>query len=180
MKNHSIDMNPISDYNQSDVGFFFFGDGMMRSKAIDYLNEIAVQEKQFDALYRGVGCRFNLPDCPMWILYNLSSTDAPLSQQDLIEKMLFPKQTINSAVMYLARHGWVELQMIPGTRNRKNILLTPSGKEIAQATVVRMRATEERAVTALGAEKMAAFSAMYHEFYAALLQEFQKEGLADV
>ena len=152
----------------------------MDREAVDFLTEIAIQEKQFDALYRNVSSRFALPDCPMWILYHLASTDHPLSQQDLIERMLFPKQTINSAVMYLVRRGWVELQVIPGTRNRKNVLLTASGKEMAQNTVARMRTAEERAAAYLGAEKMAAYSALYHEFYAAMLQEFQKEGFADV
>ena len=49
----------------------------MLKSPIEYLTEIAVQVKQFDALYRGAGCRFDLPDCPMWILYNLSSSEIP-------------------------------------------------------------------------------------------------------
>lgn len=151
----------------------------MDKEAVDFLTEVAIQEKQFDALYRNVSSRFALPECPMWILYYLLSADQPLSQQDLIEKMLFPKQTINSAVMYLVRHGWANLQVIPGTRNRKNVILTASGKEMAQSTVARMRSAEEKAVAHLGAEKMAMYSALYHEFYAAMLQEFQKEGLTD-
>ena len=151
----------------------------MSDTAVDYLTEIAIQEKQFDALYRKVSSRFSLPDCPMWILYYLASSEAPLSQQDLIEKMLFPKQTINSAVMYLAKRGLVELQVVPGTRNRKNVFLTPAGREIAESTVMRMRAAEERAIAALGDEKAAQYSSLYREFYAAMLQEFQKEGLTD-
>lgn len=151
----------------------------MDKEAVDFLTKVAIQEKQFDALYRNASSRFALPDCPMWILYYLSSADQPLSQQDLIEKMLFPKQTINSAVMYLVRRGWANLQVIPGTRNRKNVILTESGKEMAQNTVARMRAAEEKAVERLGAEKMALYSALYHEFYAAMLREFKKEGLTD-
>jgi transcriptional regulator, MarR family len=64
----------------------------------EYLAELGVQEKQYDVLYRKVANAFELPDCSMWILYYLSSSENPLSQQDLIEKMMFPKQTINSAV----------------------------------------------------------------------------------
>ena len=152
----------------------------MPDTAADYLTEIAVREKQFDALYRKAGSRFGLPDCPMWTLYYLAWSEVPMSQQDLIEKMLFPKQTINSAVMYLARRGFVELQVIPGTRNRKDVILTPLGKEVAGNTVMRMRAAEERAIAALGEEKAALYSSLYQDFYAAMLREFQKEGLADV
>ena len=151
----------------------------MSTKSADYLTEIAGQEKQFDALYRKASARFALPDCPMWVLYYMALSPVPLSQQDLVEKMLFPKQTINSAVQYLARRGWVTLQAIPGTKNRKIILLTPSGQEMAKSTVARMRAAEERAVSMLGEEKTALFTSLYHDFFASLLQEFQREGLAD-
>jgi len=68
-------------------------------KTEEYLMNIAKQEKQFDALYRNAGTLFGLPDCAMWILYFLSTSEDELSQQDLIEKMMFPKQTINSAAI---------------------------------------------------------------------------------
>ena len=104
-------------------------------KTGEYLMSIGNQEKQFDALYRNVGTFFGLPDCAMWILYFLSSSEQELSQQDLIEKMMFPKQTINSAVTGLAKKGLVELCMIPGTRNRKKVMLTETGKALAENTV---------------------------------------------
>ena len=151
----------------------------MANEPVDHLTKIAIQEKQFDALYRKACTLFDLPECPMWILYYLSCEGRPISQQELIEKMLFPKQTINSAVMYLAKHGWVELQVIPGTRNRKNMILTPAGEETARNTVLRMRTAEERAIAALGEEKTSLYRSLYQEFYEAMLREFQKEGLAD-
>ncbi len=67
-------------------------------KTDEYLMHIPCQEKKFDALYRSIGAIWGLPDCAMWILYYLSLSEDGLSQQDLIEKMMFPKQTINSAV----------------------------------------------------------------------------------
>ena len=151
----------------------------MDGKEKEFLMRISTQEKQFDALYRGVASRFGMPDCAMWVLYFLISSDEPLTQQDLIEKMMFPKQTINSAVMALAKKGLLELQMIPGTRNRKNILLTESGVETAHNTVEKMRRAEERAVTSMGAEKTEQFAELYREFFSKLQQEFQKEGLSD-
>ena len=51
-------------------------------KTEDYLTKISKQEKQFDALYRNAGAMFALPDCAMWVLYFLSSTEDELSQQD--------------------------------------------------------------------------------------------------
>lgn len=151
----------------------------MKIKAKEFLMQISTQEKQYDALYRDAASRFEMPDCTMWVLYFLISSDEPLTQQDLIEKMMFPKQTINSAVMGLVKKAFVELQMIPGTRNRKNVLLTETGAATAKATVERMREAEERAAASLGTEKMEQYAGLYREFFLALQREFRKEGLAD-
>lgn len=149
----------------------------MENRAKNFLTNISTQEKQFDALYRGVASFFGMPDCTMWVLYFLVSSDQPLTQQDLIEKMMFPKQTINSAVRGLVRKGLAELKMIPGTRNRKNILLTDAGAGIAHDTVERMRQAEERAAASMGKEKTEQFAELYHAFFSTLQREFQKEGL---
>lgn len=151
----------------------------MSNREREFLANISAQEKRYDALYRGMASRFGMPDCAMWVLYFLIASDEPLTQQDLIERMMFPKQTINSAVMGLAKKGLLELQMIPGTRNRKRILLTGSGVELAHDTVERMRQAEERAAADMGAEKTRQFAELYREFFSALQREFQKEGLAD-
>lgn len=148
-------------------------------KTGEYLMSIGNQEKQFDALYRNVGTLFGLPDCAMWILYFLSSSEQELSQQDLIGKMMFPKQTINSAVTGLAKKGLVELCMIPGTRNRKKVMLTETGKALAENTVHRLFQAECRAVEQMGAERMTTFMELYRDFFTCLQQEFQKDGLID-
>lgn len=145
----------------------------------EYLSRIAAQEKQFAALYRSVGAQFGLPDCTMWALYYLVSSEESLTQQDLIEKMMFPKQTINSAIMNLVKNGSVELQIVPGTRNRKTILLTDTGRKLAENTVKRMYEAELRAAANMGEKKMERFSKLYSEFFAALQSEFEKEGLID-
>ena len=147
-------------------------------KTEKFLTEISRQEKQFDALYRNAGAMFGLPDCAMWVLYFLSATEDELSQQDLIEKMMFPKQTINSAVVTLAKKGLLELSPIPGTRNKKKLELTEAGKNLADNTVARIRKAECRAVEEMGTDRMGLFAELYKEFFEHLKTEFQKEGLA--
>ena len=148
-------------------------------KTEEYLMNIAKQEKQFDALYRNASAIFVLPDCAMWILYFLSTSEDELSQHDLIEKMMFPKQTINSAVAGLAKKGLVELTMIPGTRNRKKLMLTEAGNALANNTVNRMYQAECRVVEQMGAERMTQYVKLYRDFFTYLQKEFQKEGLID-
>lgn len=141
------------------------------------LATIAGQEKQYDALYRNAGAVFGFSDCAMWVLYYLKITEEEISQQDLIEKMMFPKQTINSAVSVLAGKDLVELSMIPGTRNKKKITLTTEGAEIARNTVGKMYQAECRAVEQMGAERMKQFMELYRDFYDHLYTEFVKEGI---
>ena len=148
-------------------------------KTEEYLMNIAKQEKQFDALYRNASAIFGLPDCAMWILYFLSTSEDELSQHDLIEKMMFPKQTINSAVAGLAKKGLVELTMIPGTRNRKKLMLTEAGNAMANNTVNRMYQAECRVVEQMGAERMTQYVKLYRDFFTYLQKEFQREGLID-
>lgn len=149
----------------------------MNFDAKEALCRVAAQEKQFDALYRGVGTQLRLSDCAMWVLYFIGTADQPLSQQELIGKMMFPKQTINSAVMGLVRKGLVELKAVPGTRNRKTVLLTEAGKALAEETVLRIYRAELRAVEALGEERMERFAGLYTAFFTALRESFEKEGL---
>ena len=148
-------------------------------KTEEYLMNIAKQEKQFDALYRNAGALFGLPDCAMWILYFLSTSEDELSQQDLIEKIMFPKQTINSAVAGLEKKGLIELTMIPGTRNRKKLTLTEAGNEMANKTVSKMYQAECRAVEQMGAERMKQYIELYRDFFICLQEEFKKDGLID-
>lgn len=141
----------------------------------EYLAVLAGCEKKYDSLYRGAAADFGLSDCSMWVLYYLQNAEEPLSQQDLIELMLFPKQTINSAVAGLAKKGYVTLEMIPNTKNRKRILLTDEGRDFTEKTVLRMIQAEERAVSKMS--DIERFVSLYTEFFEHLREEFEREGL---
>ena len=146
----------------------------MKRKAKDYLLEINAQEKRFGALYRQAAVTFGLPECAMWVLYFLISADEPLTQQELTERMMFPKQTINSAVSSLSQKGYLELRTIPEMRSRKQIVLTNDGKELARSTVRKMRMAEERAVKTMGQEKMEQYIALHDEFLEQICTELER------
>ena len=105
----------------------------MPKSTSDYLRQLRQQKVFYDQLYRSAAETFELPDSAMWILYHLSIAKpaGEVSQQDLVDLTMLPKQTINSAVSGLVEEGLVELEPIPGTRNRKRILLTSEGEELA-------------------------------------------------
>lgn len=146
----------------------------MKRKAKDYLSAMNAQEKRFGALYRQAAVTFGLPECAMWVLYFLISADELLTQQELTERMMFPKQTINSAVSSLSQKGYLELRTIPEMRSRKQIVLTPEGEQLALNTVKKMRTAEERAVKALGHEKIEQFIALHDEFITQICAELER------
>lgn len=143
----------------------------------DYLNIISAREKQFYALYRKAATSFGLSDCAMWVLYFLYASDTEITQQDLIEMMKFPKQTINSAVTSMGKKGLLELAMIPGTKNKKKITLTDLGIRIVNNTVKKLRSAEERAVLELGVENIRRYIELYDEFYRVIERVFKEEGI---
>ena len=146
----------------------------MKKKAKGYLSAMNAQEKRFGALYRQAAATFGLSECAMWVLYFLITSDEPLTQHDLTERIMFPKQTINSAVANLAQKGYLELRTIPEMRSRKQIVLTPNGEELALNTVKKMRTAEERAVKALGQEKIEQFIALHDEFITQICAELER------
>lgn len=146
----------------------------MRRKTKEYLSEMNAQEKRFGALYRQAALQFGLSECAMWVLYFLVSSDEPLTQHELTERIMFPKQTINSAVISLARRGYLELRTIPEKRSSKQVVLSSEGGQLAQNTVKKMRTAEERAVKALGQEKIEQFIALHDEFMEQICAEMER------
>ena len=151
----------------------------MKKRPEQYLWKLAQQERMFSSLYRGVSTSCGLSDCQFWALYYMISTEEPITQQDLVNLMLFPKQTINSAVAGLVQKGYVILEMIPGTRNKKNLILTPSGKKLTGETVFRLRQAEIQAVRSMTHGKMETYLSLQDELLSLLGKEFETAGLAD-
>ena len=149
----------------------------MKQYIDECLEQLAIQEKKFNALYKNVVAFSNIHDCSIWILYYLIISSDEITQQDLVKKMLFPKQTINSAVNSLSQKGFVQLETIPNTKNKKRILLTGIGSDFAKNTVCKLRKAECRAVKNMGKEKMSKFIELYRELHDELQKEFMNEGI---
>ena len=70
---------------------------------------------------------------------NASDEETVLTQQEICNACFLPKQTVNTAIAGLAQKGLVELELIPGPRNKKRILLTDAGRELEKNTTDRLR-----------------------------------------
>ena len=139
-----------------------------------FIQQIEQQQKEQDSIYHNVAVRFGLSDTAMWVLYLISESGEALTQQDLCRQNYSAKQTIHTAINSLVKNGFVELIPIPGTRNRKRILLTTAGQKMAEATVDRLKKAEQNAYGKLTQAELQAYLDMTGRLTAYLREETDK------
>ena len=140
---------------------------------VSIIDQIEQQHKEQDALYHGVAVRHGLSDTALWVLYILHITPGDCTQQDLIRQCFFSKQTVNTAVAGLVKKGYLTLEMIPGTRNLKRLLLTEEGNAIVAETAQPMREAEKRAYGALSEAELDQYLSMTEKLTQALRKEME-------
>ena len=140
----------------------------------EIMNQIDEQRKEQDAVYHNVAVKYGMSDTVMMILYFASDEETVLTQQEICNACFLPKQTVNTAIAGLAQKGLVELELIPGTRNKKRILLTDAGRELAKNTTDRLYGAEIRAYGKLSAEELNSYLEMTRKLTAALREETEK------
>ena len=139
-----------------------------------FIDQLDQQFKQQDAIYHSAAVKCGLSDSAMWVLYVVSESEKDCTQQELCRQCFFPKQTVNTAIARLCKNDCMSLEVIPGTRNQKKILLTGKGTELAEKTVGRLVEAEERAYAALTPEELQAYLDMTARLTAALREETEK------
>ena len=141
---------------------------------LDSIRRIEQQQKEQDHIYHNTAVRYGFSDTDMWILYSVYTAPGTVTQQELCRQCFFPKQTVNTAIARLCKNDCMSLEVIPGTRNQKKILLTGKGTEFAEKTVGRLVEAEERAYAALTPEDLQAYLDMTARLTAALREETEK------
>ena len=102
--------------------------------------------KESDRICNDYAAHFGMNNTAFWVLYTLSHVDEPVTQNDLCKEWFLPAQTINSAVSGLVKDGLVWLEPIPGTKNRKSIVLTEAGRELCGRTISMVDEIERAAM----------------------------------
>lgn len=138
---------------------------------IEYIDEIEQQQKEFDAIYHSVAVKYGLSDTAMWVMYLLFTSEREWTQQDLCRQCVCAKQTINTAITKLVKNGYVKLEILPGTRNQKKIILTEQGISFAKQTALPLREVEIRAYKKLTKKELET----YLHVNAKLIKELKEE-----
>lgn len=136
-----------------------------------FIQQIEQQRKEQDAIYHNAAAKYGLSDTAMWVLYKISEPGAAYTQQELCRECFYAKQTINTAITNLVKSGYVELAMIPGTRNQKKIILTEKGRALAAGTTDSLREAENRAYGSLSGQELEIYLEMTARLTAALREE---------
>lgn len=138
-----------------------------------FIDQLDQQFKQQDAIYHSAAVKCGLSDSAMWVLYVVSESEKDCTQQELCRQCFFAKQTVNNAIAGLVKGGFMQLEVLPGTRNQKRILLTAQGRALAAKTTARIRGAELRAYDSLGEEELQAFLRSMQKLTAALRSEIE-------
>lgn len=124
------------------------------SKHIKEQLEIMNQQvKELAAIYHSAASDSGISDNEFWIWYALLVVGGEYSQQDICDLWSMPKQTVNSVVTNWSKKGFVNLEAVPGTRNRKIIRLTEEGKAYGENVVLRIYGAEQHSLEKLTEEE---------------------------
>ena len=117
--------------------------------------------KESDHIYSRLAAKLGMTDTTFWVLYAVSHSEEPMTQNDLCNDFFFPVQTINSAINNLKKNGLLELQVIPGTRNRKAIILTEKGKIFVTNTINKADEIEKNAFLLFNEEERELYLSLF-------------------
>jgi len=132
-------------------------------------------EKELTAIYRSAAIKSGISDSELWVWYALLVLGGEYSQQNICYLWSLPKQTVNSVIANLTKKGYVFLETVPGTRNRKIIRLTEAGKEFGENRVLHIYEAEQRAIEKMPEQELKTFIALMGKYITLLREEINKE-----
>ena len=102
----------------------------------------------------------------------LLTTDKEYSQQDLCELLFLSKQTINSIISGLIKKGYIFLEHVSGTRNRKVIRLSDEGRSYGEKNIMWIFEAEQHAMEDTDTHEIGALISMLEKYINNLKKEF--------
>ncbi len=139
---------------------------------IDIINQ---RIKELNSLYHMAASKAKVSDGEVDIWSCLLNGKEEYSQQDLCETLSLPKQTVNSLISGMVKKGFVTLEHIPGTRNRKVICLTEAGRIYGEEHVRWIFDAEQKAMEDTDAEEVKAYVSMLEKYIKKLRKEIEEK-----
>ncbi len=134
---------------------------------------------EIDKIYHEMAQSYGISDSVFWILSILYQSETPVSQTELCSSWYYSKQTVNSSVASLVKKGWVILETLPGTRNKKKLILTESGRDFSKKIMGETDEMEERTYSRFTEEERTLFISMFRSVNQYMREEYEKMHHAD-
>lgn len=146
----------------------------MENKLRGHLLVLNNIEKKLNSLYHEKAAELGISDTALWILHTLCDTEEIYTQYDFCEAWMYPRQTVNTAISYLVKTGYITLTVLPGTRNRKAISLTDGGKQFCREKIRPLHEAERRAYGGMTEEELATFAKLRQKQLSLIEKEFHR------
>lgn len=143
----------------------------MANKQLESLNQ---QFNEFFEIYRQAINRCGVLENEFWIWYSLIMFEGEQSQKEICKVWSLSKQTVNTLVAQMVRKGYAFLEVVPGTRNRKNIHLTATGQAYGKSIVLPMTEAEQRAFQQIPPDDRLTFLRILRQYITFLKDEFRE------
>ena len=118
------------------------------------INAVNQRTKELNALYHSAALRAGVPDGELGVWSVLLCSDGKYSQRDLAFLLSLPPQTVNSVVSNMTKKGYVTLDRVPGTRNRKVVCTTDAGRAYAEKSIRWIFDAEQRAMSQISSDDL--------------------------
>lgn len=146
----------------------------MKEQTKQQLENLNQQIKELSGIYHQVAVRLGISDNEFWVWYTVFVMGEEYSQQDICEIWSLPKQTVNSVVMNMVKRGFIKLEVVPGTRNRKLLRLTDNGKSYGEAVVRPIFEAEYRTIARLTEEERQLCISLLNKYIRYLREELHE------
>ena len=138
------------------------------------MTEINRLSNELDCLYHNIAQNYGISDTIFLIFSVLSDKETDISQADLCNNWYYSKQTINSAVAAMIKKGWIELETIPNTRNKKRIVLTEDGADFCHRVIGETVEIEFAAYSEFTQDERDNFIKMFEKMNGYMRKEYDK------
>lgn len=98
------------------------------------------------AFYESWAKRRGLTANGLFALYVIHENPAHCTQRQICEKLLLPKQTVNTILESFEKKGYVIKKVVEEDRRNKHLILTPSGQSYTDELLSELFGFEERAL----------------------------------
>ena len=141
----------------------------------EQLEIINQQIKELAGIYKTAVSNLGISENEFWIWYALINMEDKLSQQDICDMWSFSKQTVNTIISHMVKNNYATLEVVPGTRNRKNICLTEEGRKFGESIIVPISNAEVQALERIPLQERIAYLAVLEKYVKLLKKEIHSE-----